>query len=139
MTEAAIDGRSDSLVGLKENVIIGKLIPAGTGMKQYNEIRTDAPNYTPMSFWSADDEDADLDLADRLRASLDEGGTSSYSASPDDMASFMSMGTAVEEIPEFNFEVSVPASPAEGSVATEETSETSEEPGEEQLDQPAAG
>jgi DNA-directed RNA polymerase subunit beta' len=32
LTEAAIDGRGDSLIGLKENIIIGKLIPAGTGM-----------------------------------------------------------------------------------------------------------
>ena len=35
LTEAAIKGKSDPLVGLKENVIIGKLIPAGTGMKRY--------------------------------------------------------------------------------------------------------
>jgi DNA-directed RNA polymerase subunit beta' len=38
LTEAAIEGRSDSLVGLKENIIIGKLIPAGTGMLRYREI-----------------------------------------------------------------------------------------------------
>ena len=36
LTEAAIKGKVDHLVGLKENVIIGKLIPAGTGMKRYN-------------------------------------------------------------------------------------------------------
>ena len=35
LTEAAIKGKTDDLVGLKENVIIGKLIPAGTGMKRY--------------------------------------------------------------------------------------------------------
>ena len=35
LTEAAIKGKTDDLVGLKENVIIGKLIPAGTGMKKY--------------------------------------------------------------------------------------------------------
>ena len=35
LTEAAIKGKTDPLVGLKENVIIGKLIPAGTGMKRY--------------------------------------------------------------------------------------------------------
>jgi DNA-directed RNA polymerase subunit beta' len=39
LTEAAIEGRSDSLVGLKENVIIGKLIPAGTGLKRYRAVR----------------------------------------------------------------------------------------------------
>jgi DNA-directed RNA polymerase subunit beta' len=37
LTEAAIKGKTDDLVGLKENVIIGKLIPAGTGMKRYQE------------------------------------------------------------------------------------------------------
>ena len=35
LTEAAIDSRSESLVGLKENIIIGKLIPAGTGRKKF--------------------------------------------------------------------------------------------------------
>ena len=38
LTEAAIKGKIDPLVGLKENVIIGKLIPAGTGMKRYKNI-----------------------------------------------------------------------------------------------------
>ena len=36
LTEAAIKGKSDHLVGLKENVIIGKLIPAGTGLAAYH-------------------------------------------------------------------------------------------------------
>ena len=39
LTEAAIKGKVDSLIGLKENVIIGKLIPAGTGMKRYRDTR----------------------------------------------------------------------------------------------------
>ncbi|HHT64587.1 MAG: DNA-directed RNA polymerase subunit beta' [Caldicoprobacterales bacterium] len=43
LTEAAIKGKSDPLVGLKENVIIGKLIPAGTGMNRYREIEIEAP------------------------------------------------------------------------------------------------
>ncbi len=38
LTEAAIKGKEDDLVGLKENVIIGKLIPAGTGMKKYQDL-----------------------------------------------------------------------------------------------------
>ena len=38
LTDAAIKGKKDPLIGLKENVIIGKLIPAGTGMSQYNDI-----------------------------------------------------------------------------------------------------
>ena len=39
LTEAAIKGKEDDLMGLKENVIIGKLIPAGTGMKRYQDIK----------------------------------------------------------------------------------------------------
>ena len=39
LTEASIKGKEDNLIGLKENVIIGKLIPAGTGMKRYQEIK----------------------------------------------------------------------------------------------------
>lgn len=41
LTEAAIKGKIDPLIGLKENVIIGKLIPAGTGMKCYSNIKLD--------------------------------------------------------------------------------------------------
>ena len=64
LTEAAIEGRSDSLVGLKENVIIGKLIPAGTGMNRYRDIATHAPDYEPLPFYSSDaDAGGDLDLA----------------------------------------------------------------------------
>ena len=42
LTEAAIKGKVDPLIGLKENVIIGKLIPAGTGMKQYRNVKLDS-------------------------------------------------------------------------------------------------
>jgi DNA-directed RNA polymerase subunit beta' len=38
LTDAAIHARSDSLIGLKENVIIGKLIPAGTGINKYGNM-----------------------------------------------------------------------------------------------------
>jgi len=41
LTEAAIAGKVDHLVGLKENVLIGKLIPAGTGMQRYRDIEVD--------------------------------------------------------------------------------------------------
>ena len=41
LAEAAIKGKKDPLLGLKENVLIGKLIPAGTGMKQYRETEVD--------------------------------------------------------------------------------------------------
>lgn len=44
LTDAAIKGKVDQLLGLKENVIIGKLIPAGTGMARYRSIRVNDPN-----------------------------------------------------------------------------------------------
>ncbi|MGH3426017.1 MAG: hypothetical protein ACRDQZ_00320, partial [Mycobacteriales bacterium] len=41
LTDAAIAAKSDSLIGLKENVIIGKLIPAGTGISRYRNVRVE--------------------------------------------------------------------------------------------------
>jgi DNA-directed RNA polymerase subunit beta' len=63
LTEAAIEGKSDQLFGLKENIIIGKLIPAGTGM-----IRTG-------TWWSSEEETGSEDLAAWLASigSPDEG------------------------------------------------------------------
>ncbi|HIV85244.1 MAG TPA: DNA-directed RNA polymerase subunit beta' [Candidatus Monoglobus merdigallinarum] len=57
LTDAAIKGKTDPLVGLKENVIIGKLVPAGTGMPQYNDIDV----YTSFGAQSSDGSDT-LDL-----------------------------------------------------------------------------
>jgi len=54
LTEAAIESKSDGLIGLKENIIIGKLIPAGTGMPRYQEIEPFAPDYQPLDFYSSD-------------------------------------------------------------------------------------
>ena len=65
LTEAAIESKRDTLVGLKENIIIGKLIPAGTGMGRYRETyQTHAPDHTPMDYYSSEDDLADL-LAQR--------------------------------------------------------------------------
>ena len=52
LTEAAIDGKGDNLIGLKENIIIGKLIPAGSGMMRYREFDVKAPEYQPMAYFS---------------------------------------------------------------------------------------
>ena len=41
LTDAAIKGKIDPLIGLKENVIIGQLIPAGTGLRRYRDVRLD--------------------------------------------------------------------------------------------------
>jgi len=50
LTEAAIKGKIDPLIGLKENVIIGKLIPAGTGMKRYRDLKLDSELYAEEEF-----------------------------------------------------------------------------------------
>lgn len=65
LTEAAIKGKIDPLIGLKENVIIGKLIPAGTGMKRYRNVKID----TGMEEeYDMDDEDLEI-----MEADLDDG------------------------------------------------------------------
>ncbi|HYD10422.1 MAG TPA: DNA-directed RNA polymerase subunit beta', partial [Acidimicrobiales bacterium] len=60
LTEAAIESKSDSLLGLKENIIIGKLIPAGTGMTKYRNFDVTAPDYEPMQFWTSEDDTDDV-------------------------------------------------------------------------------
>ena len=50
LTDAAIKGRVDHLVGPMENVIIGKLIPAGTGMKRYRNVRIDTSMVDAKAF-----------------------------------------------------------------------------------------
>ena len=54
LTEAAIKGKVDPLIGLKENVIIGKLIPAGTGMKRYRDVQL-STDYKEEAVMSLDD------------------------------------------------------------------------------------
>ena len=70
LTEAAIESKSDGLLGLKENIIIGKLIPAGTGSSGYKDIETSAPDYQPMDYWSSDPEE-DQDIAEWLGQSYE--------------------------------------------------------------------
>jgi DNA-directed RNA polymerase subunit beta' len=50
LTDAAIEGKTDRLLGLKENVIIGKLIPAATGLKQYRQISIEPTEPLPVTF-----------------------------------------------------------------------------------------
>ena len=49
LTDAAIKGKVDNLIGLKENVLIGKLIPAGTGLKKYQKIKVDSGETATVS------------------------------------------------------------------------------------------
>jgi DNA-directed RNA polymerase subunit beta' len=63
LTEAAIEGKSDWLRGLKENVIIGRLIPAGTGFNTYEEVSTTSnDDFDTMSTSVFDDSDDALDV-----------------------------------------------------------------------------
>ena len=94
MTEAAISGRVDYLRGLKENVIMGRLIPAGTGMEFYRNVRI-SPDPT-MTESRHEPEDTQSYLLDHLsgistRSSLtnveaipDESEVDSLVAEPDD-------------------------------------------------------
>ena len=71
LTEAAIEGKSDQLFGLKENIIIGKLIPAGTGMGRYRDIEVDLPDAAGVSLRTYGFDEETEDLAAWLR---DVGG-----------------------------------------------------------------
>ncbi len=61
LTDAAIKGKIDPLIGLKENVLLGKLIPAGTGMKKYRDVKLDSQVGT-LTFAGAEEvEDVEID------------------------------------------------------------------------------
>jgi DNA-directed RNA polymerase subunit beta' len=62
LTEAAIEGKSDWLRGLKENVIIGRLIPAGTGYNTYEEVGAIEDYVTDMGSGVLDEVDDPLDM-----------------------------------------------------------------------------
>ena len=89
LTEAAIEGKRDHLVGLKENIIIGKLIPAGSGLDYYNqrELRLDMPDAELLPAWAQVSDD-DLDLASLL------GELSSDDSFSADLSAFQNIGTA---------------------------------------------
>ena len=81
LTQAALDRRIDPLVGLKENVIIGKLIPAGTGLSQYRNFSVDATEEAkaeryPNRIWDApaasEDFTGDFDATGLTFAGLDD-------------------------------------------------------------------
>ena len=75
LTEAAINGKVDKLIGLKENVLIGKLIPAGTGMRRYRSIKLDTELEEDEAITLSDEEDLDeaaLDEVDKIILNEDE-------------------------------------------------------------------
>jgi DNA-directed RNA polymerase subunit beta' len=89
LTDAAIHGRTDPLIGLKENVIIGKLIPAGTGMKRYRSTRlsTDA----------------------RIRAQAALAAKREEELNAEEIASMMAAHSAGEEVQPDSADVTEPA------------------------------
>ena len=75
LTEAAIKGKVDPLIGLKENVIIGKLIPAGTGMKRSSDVRLDSTMPEPVQETVAEEAEGDVqeeELKDDEMITMDE-------------------------------------------------------------------
>ena len=99
LTEAAIKGKVDNLIGLKENVIIGKLIPAGTGMKRYHDVKLDVDaEFEAMT--AAADADAE-DILDEMEEDfegsemeemdeIEEAEEFTEADDADDLASFVS-------------------------------------------------
>jgi len=99
LTEAAIECRSDKLIGLKENIIIGKLVPAGTGMEEYRRVATHAPDYKPMDFYSSVDEEQDL--AEWLAGQAGPGEDAfagAYEADVIDLAGAMEVPGGTDEV-----------------------------------------
>ncbi|MGA9749056.1 MAG: DNA-directed RNA polymerase subunit beta', partial [Nocardioides sp.] len=81
LTDAAIHGKSDSLRGLKENVIIGKLIPAGTGLERYRNIRVEPTEEARANAYSVTgygDYDYDFGQAGGQAVALDDFDFGSY-------------------------------------------------------------
>jgi len=62
LTDAAIRGKKDHLLGLKENVIIGKIIPAGTGMARYRNLEPQAVNEESLLADSQEEEQVDVQV-----------------------------------------------------------------------------
>ena len=69
LTDAAIEGKIDRLLGLKENVIIGKLIPAATGLKKYRSVEIEPTDKVPVSAY------ARPQTEEQLLAALEEIGS----------------------------------------------------------------
>ncbi len=82
LTDAAIHGKSDSLLGLKENVILGKLIPAGTGLERYRNIRVEPTEEARAQAYSIDYDSYDYDFgpSSGQAVALDDFDFGSYSS-----------------------------------------------------------
>ena len=89
LTDAALEGKIDRLNGLKENVIIGKLIPAATGLKRYRRIEIEPSEPLPRAM-----DDVGLLDQDEIAAELGLGDGLGFGSSfSEDIASLEEMGT----------------------------------------------
>ena len=92
LTEAAIKGKVDHLIGLKENVIIGKHIPAGTGMKKYRDVRlnTEIKPEDEISFEEDETEDvSEVDVEEELMPAEDTEDVEIYAENQGDEEDFV--------------------------------------------------
>ena len=89
LTDAALEGKRDRLVGLKENVIIGKLIPAATGLKHYRSLQIEPvePAQPPAEEFSEEELAKELDLAGDGEGSPMEGFGPSFAEELEELAS----------------------------------------------------
>ena len=92
LTEAAIKGKIDPLIGLKENVIIGKLIPAGTGMKRYRNVQIDTSGTDDYLYEQSEEDEVELSEMDDAAEMQAEDSSSAETAEPE-----MSEETAADE------------------------------------------
>ena len=86
LTEAAINGKIDHLIGLKENVIIGKPIPAGTGMKRYRNVKLDTDDVVSDDILLSEDDEIILSAEDDNEINLTEDNVAEEVLAMDDMA-----------------------------------------------------
>ena len=97
LTEAAINGKVDHLIGLKENVIIGKPIPAGTGMKRYRKVKLDTELIAEEEIVLSEDDELTAEEPDENSSGLTEDNVAEEVLGMDDMADVDEEDDAVEE------------------------------------------
>ena len=97
LTEAAINGKVDHLIGLKENVIIGKPIPAGTGMKRYRKVKLDTDDLISDEIMLSEDDELVLSSEDESGSGLTEDNVAEEVLGMDDMADVDEEDAVIEE------------------------------------------
>ena len=97
LTEAAIKGKIDPLIGLKENVIIGKLIPAGTGMKRYRNVQIDTSGTDDYLYEQSEEEEVELSEMDDAAEVQAEDSSSAETAEPEMSEETVADEAAVDE------------------------------------------